>query len=91
MISEWSIQKGCFPFSILIIKKINCGNQLLQKRGDAYFDDRWDLRIDVVVGEMKARSERAFVQQRVLVKLNLSTGIPLIQAHSAVGKVDHLP
>lgn len=57
----------------------------------AHFDDRWDFGIDVVVGEMKACSEGALVQQRVLVKLDLATGIPLVQAHSTVRKVDHLP
>lgn len=40
---------------------------------------------------MEACSEGAFVQQRVLVKLDLATSVPLVQAHGTVGKVDHLP
>lgn len=40
---------------------------------------------------MEACSEGAFVQQRVLVKLDLATSVALVQAHSAVGKVDHFP
>lgn len=65
--------------------------KLFLKFGATHFDDRWDLRIDVVIGKMEACSERALVQQRVLVKLDLATGIPLVQAHSAVSKVDHFP
>lgn len=55
----------------------------------AHLDDRWDFGIHVVIGKMEACSERAFVQQWVLVKLNLATSIPLVQAHGTVGKVDH--
>lgn len=61
------------------------------KFGAAHFDDRRDLGIDVVIGKMEACSERAFVQQWVLVKLNLATGIALVQAHGTVSKVDHFP
>lgn len=57
----------------------------------AHFDDGWDLGIDVVVGEMETGSEGAFVEQRVLVKLDFATGIPLVQAHGAVSKVDDFP
>lgn len=64
---------------------------LLLKFGAAYFDHRWDLGIDVVVGKMETCSEGAFVQQRVLVKLDLATSVPLVQAHSTVSKVDHFP
>lgn len=64
---------------------------LLLKCVGAHFDDRWDLRIDVVVCKMEACSEGALVQQRVLVKLDLAAGIALVQAHGAVGKVDHFP
>lgn len=66
------------------------GYQVIWKK-IAHFDDRWDLGIDVIVGKMEACSKGAFVQQRVLVKLDLATGIPLVQAHSTVSKVDHFP
>lgn len=56
-----------------------------------HFNDRRDLSVDVVVGEMKACSEGALVQQWVLVKLYLSTGISLVQTHSTVCKVDDFP
>lgn len=65
-------------------------NSLL-KFGAAYFNNRWDLRVDVVISEMEACSVGTFVQQWVLVKLNLPTGIALVQAHCAVSKVDHFP
>lgn len=65
--------------------------ELLLKYGASHFDYRWDLGIDVVVGKMETCSEGAFVQQRVLVKLDLATSIPLVQAHSTVSKVDHFP
>lgn len=56
-----------------------------------HFDDRWDFGIDVVIGKMEAHPEGTFVQQWVLIKLNLATGIALVQTHSAVSKVDHFP
>lgn len=65
--------------------------RLLLKKGAAHFNDRWNLGIDVVVGKMETCSEGAFVQQWVLVKLYLAAGIALVQAHCAVGKVDHFP
>lgn len=65
--------------------------RLLQKFGAAHFNDRWNLGIYVVVGKMEACSEGAFVQQWVLVKLDLATGIALVQAHGAVSKVYHFP
>lgn len=40
---------------------------------------------------MEACSEGAFVQERVLVKLNLAASIPFVQTHGAVGKVDQFP
>lgn len=61
------------------------------KFGAAYFNDRWDLRVDVVIGEMEACPVGTFVQQWVLVKLNLPAGIALVQAHCTVSKVDHFP
>lgn len=64
---------------------------LVIRFGAAHFDDGWDFGIDVVVAKMQTCSEGTFVQQRVLVKLNLATCVPLVQAHSAVGKVDHFP
>lgn len=63
----------------------------IQKSGAAHFDDRRNLGVDVVVGEMEACSEGAFVQQRVLVKLDLPAGIALVQAHGAVSEVYHFP
>lgn len=57
----------------------------------AHFDDGWDLGVDVVVAEVETGSEGAFVEQRVLVELDLAAGVPLVQAHGAVGKVDHFP
>lgn len=56
-----------------------------------YFNDRWDLRVDVVIGEMEACSVGALVQQWVLVELNLPAGIALVQAHCTVSEVDHFP
>lgn len=55
----------------------------------AHFDDSRDLGADAVVREMEAGSEGAFIQQRILVKLDLPAGVPLIQAHSTVSKVYH--
>lgn len=54
-------------------------------------DDGRDLGVDVVVGEVQPRPEGALVQQRVLVELDLAAGVALVQAHGAVGEVDHLP
>lgn len=83
-------RKNCFFFIIVILKIIVVINSLL-KFGAAYFNDRWDLRVDVVIGEMEACSVGTFVQQWVLVKLNLPAGIALVEAHCAVSKVDHFP
>ena len=59
--------------------------------GPPHLDDSGDLGVDVVVGEVEARPEGALVEQRVLVELDLPTGVPLVQAHRAVREVDHLP
>lgn len=59
--------------------------------GAAHLNDRRDLGVDVVVAEVESSPEGAFVQQRVLVELNLATRVPLVQANGAVRKVDHLP
>ncbi len=40
---------------------------------------------------MKTSSEGAFVEQRVLIKLDLPARIALIQTNGAVGEIDHLP
>ena len=56
-----------------------------------HFDDSWYFRVDIVVGEMEPGSEGALVQQGVLVELNLPAGVALVQAHRAVGKVNHFP
>lgn len=56
-----------------------------------HLNDRWDFGVDVIVGEVEARPEGALVQQRVLVKLDLATRVPFVQAHGAVCKVDDFP
>lgn len=50
----------------------------------SYFDDGWYSGIDVEISEVETGSEGALVKQRVLIELDLSTGIPLIQTHCAV-------
>lgn len=84
--SDWLASVSSFLASASVS---NCW--LLVKYGSAHFDNRWDLGIDVVVGKMKACSEGALVQQWILVKLDLATGIALVQAHGAVSKIDHFP
>ena len=60
-------------------------------RRSAHLDECRDLRVHVVIGEVEACPEGAFVQQGVLVELNLPAAVALVQAHRTVREVDHLP